>query len=78
MKKSEIDSQIAEDLKHIPREVKGSPQNHLRMYYAPLRRHDLTKTTKTKEETLKEAILQVRKSFPNFTPKYDKNYFKNL
>ena len=77
MKKPEIDSQIAEDLKHIPHGVKGSPQNRLRMFYAPLRRHDLTKTTKTKETTLQEAILQVRKEFPNFTPKYD-NYFKNL
>ena len=78
MKKSEFDSQreVDEDLKHIPRGTLA--QNMLRTTYNAARKHDIAKTTKTKEETLKEAILAVEKEFPDFQPKYDKNYFKNL
>jgi UTP:GlnB (protein PII) uridylyltransferase len=78
MKKSEFDSQteVNEDLRYIPRGTLA--QNMLRTTYNAARKHDIAKTTKTKEETLKEAILQVRKNFPTFTPTYDKNYFKNL
>jgi len=78
MKKLEIDFQIKQDLTHIPRGVKGSPQNILRMQYAIVRRHDISKTTKTKEDTLREAIIIVKKQFPDFQPKYDATYFKNV
>ena len=78
MKETEINSQVNDDLKHIPRDAKGYPQNFLRLYYSDIRRHDISKTTKTKETTLQEAIAQVKKQFPDFQPKYDKEYFKSL
>jgi len=76
MKKSEIDSQIAKDLEHIPRGAKWSSQNFLRLQYALVRKHDISKTTKTKETTLQEAITQVKKRFSDFQPRYDSDYFK--
>ena len=71
-------SDVDEDLKHIPRGLKGSTQNFLRLYYSDMRKHDIAKSPKTKEETLKNAIAELRKKEPNFAPQYDKDYFKNL
>ena len=76
--KSEIDLQIAEDLNHIPYWINGSTQNYLRANYVGMRKHDIANTTKTKEETLKEAINQLREKEPTFKPKYDSDYFKNF
>jgi hypothetical protein len=44
--KSEMESQVAQDLKHIPRGLKGSPQNMLRLNYEDIRKHDISKTCK--------------------------------
>ena len=74
--KPEIDLQIKDDLRHIPRG--GSTQNRLRQYYPAMRRHDIANIAKTKEDTLKEIITQLRKEEPTFTPEYDKDYFKKL
>ncbi len=70
--------EVDEDLKHIPRGLRGSTQNSLRFYYYDLRKHDIAKEPKTKEETLKKAIAELRKKEPTFVPQYDRNYFKNL
>jgi hypothetical protein len=68
--------QIEEDLKHIPRGIKGSPQNMLRLYYQDVRKHDITKTAKTKEDTLRELLVRMKKEYPDFQPEYDHDYFK--
>jgi hypothetical protein len=47
----------------------------LREYYNALRMHDLAKTSKTKNETFREALDNVKKEHPDFVPKYDHNYF---
>ncbi len=76
MKLTEINSQVNEDLKHIQRGIKGSAQNMLREYYNAFRTHDLSKTSKTKNETLKQALDSVTKNYPDFVPKYDHGYFQ--
>jgi len=75
MKLTEIKSQVEEDMKHIPRGIKGSSQNMLRVFYNDMRMHDLAKTAKSKKETLKQAIDNVKKDNPDFVPKYNRNYF---
>ena len=75
-KKSEIELQVDEDLKHISRGINGSTQNWLREYYNGMRRNHIANTQKTKEETLKEAIDSLKKEHPDFKPIYDRNYFK--
>lgn len=76
MKLTEIKSQVEEDMKYIPRGIKGSSQNMLRVFYNAMRMHDLAKTSKSKEETLKQAIDNVKKDDPDFVPDYDHNYFQ--
>ena len=61
---------------YIPRGDGGSPQNLLRKRYNARRRLDLTKTGRTKEETLQYCIRLVRAEHPNFNPKYDEGFFK--
>jgi hypothetical protein len=73
--RSELLTQVKEELKHIPRGSRGSTQNIFRLYYYSQRMHDVAKTSKTKNETFKEVINSVKKEHPNFVPKYDPNYF---
>jgi len=65
-----------QELRHIPRGEEKSLQNYLRFFYNALRRHHIAKTGKMKEDTLKEAVLSLKKINPNFHPDYDKKYFK--
>jgi hypothetical protein len=65
--KKELNTQVKKDLEHIRRGVKGSAQNILRLYYSDLRKHDLAKTSKTKNETFKEALDSVKKEHPDFS-----------
>lgn len=74
--KSQLNTQVKKELEHIPRGIKGSAQNTLRLYYFDLRKSDLAKTSKTKNETFKEALDSVKKEHPNFIPKYDPNFFQ--
>lgn len=75
MNKQEMDS-MTEDLKHMPRGLKGSNQNMLRLLYSDIRKHDIATSAKIKEVTLKNAIAELKKQDPSFTPSYDRNYFK--
>jgi hypothetical protein len=68
---------VKEEISHIPRG--SAPQNELRMFYWPLRMNSLGKkaeTSKTKGEILIEAINEVRKTYSDFKPKYDKEFFQ--
>ncbi len=68
---------VKEELKHIPR---GSlAQNFLRNVYAALRMHSLGKKAEkemTPREVLLESIELTKRSFPDFEPKYDQQFFK--
>jgi hypothetical protein len=70
--------QVQEEMKHIPRG--GEAQNQLRMYYQPLRMESLGKKAKepkkSKGQILIESVNAVKKSYPDFVPKYDKEFFK--
>jgi len=67
---------VKSELEHILKGDKGSPQNTLRRLYNFRRRYDLTKTGKTKEETLQYCIQEVKKDHPDFIPKYDEDFFR--
>jgi hypothetical protein len=70
---------VQEEISHIPRG--NAAQNELRMFYWPMRMNSLGKKAteatakKKKEEILKEAVNEVRKNYPDFVPKYDKDFF---
>ncbi len=78
-KQKEMIVQVNSELEHIPRG--NEPQNMLRMYYQPLRLNSLgkkAKTKKTKEGVLLEAIEAVKKQYPDYIPKYDNQFFKEV
>ncbi len=66
---------VKRELEHIPRGEKGSLQNFLRFSYNALRRKHLT-LRKTRDDTLKELIQKIKKTYPDFVPLYDKGCFK--
>ncbi len=66
---------VRSELRHIPKGEKRSLQNFLRFAYNALRRKHLT-LRKTRDETLKELVEKIKKAHPEFTPQYDKDYFK--
>jgi hypothetical protein len=76
--RDEIEGIVSSELEHIPRGLRGSSQNMLRMLYNMLRRHSLTISIipPTKEEVLREAVNAVREEDPDFTPEYDKDFFE--
>lgn len=76
MKREELTKIVKSELEHIPRGDKGSPQSALRRHYNARRRYDLTKTEKTKEDTLQDCIQTLKKDHPAFIPKYDEDFFK--
>jgi hypothetical protein len=67
---------VQEELKHIPR---GSfEQNLFRQYYAAGRMNSLGKKAQypnSKEVVLKVCIEWIRKSYRDFEPAYDKEFF---
>jgi hypothetical protein len=72
-----IREQVKEEMEHIPRG--NSAQNELRMIYWPLRMNSLGKKAKaveTKEDILKRAIDEVKKTHHDFKPQYNEQFFK--
>ena len=71
--------QVMAEMKYIPRG--NYAQNMLRMIYWPLRMNSLgkkAKTVETKESILKKAIEETRKTYPDFSPKYDDHFFEDV
>lgn len=70
--------QVEEEISYIPRG--NEAQNQLRMYYWPLRMESLGKKAKepkkSKGQVLIEAVNAVRKTYRDFIPEYDKEFFK--
>lgn len=76
MKQEQLVHVIAEELEHIPRSVKGSAQNELRLVYNRRRRVDLGRDPATpRRQSLKRAIQVVAASNPGSYPDYDKEFF---
>ena len=76
MKREEMNAKVDEELKHIPRHLRGSPQNHLRVTYNGIRRRDLARNPSAdRHQSLVSALEAFRISYPDFTPAYDKDYF---
>ncbi len=63
------------ELKHLPKGERGSLQNFLRFSYNALRRKHFTLGL-TRHETLRDLVDKIQKSYPDFIPEYDKDYFK--
>jgi len=75
-KLKEMRNQVKQELDYIPRG--DLPQNEMRMIYWLMRMNSLGKKAKgneTKEGILKNAIEDVRKTYSDFEPKYDKSFF---
>jgi hypothetical protein len=75
MKKEEMDRIIKFELEYIPAGSIGSIQNKLRFFYNGLRRKGMAKGM-TREESLRDAINHVKKSYPGFDPEFDQEFFK--
>ena len=75
MKREEMTRIVKSELEHIPKGSKGSVQNRLRVYYNAWRRRDLLRG-KAKEETLEEAIKMLKEGYPDFNPKFDRDFFE--
>lgn len=77
-KLKQMRKKVLEELEHIP---KGSlPQGELRAMYWMQRMNSLgkkTKVNKIAEEVLEECISYLKKDYPNFEFKYDKEFFKS-
>jgi hypothetical protein len=77
MKREEMRGKINEELKHIPRSFKGSNQNWLRLYYNGMRMTDLSRNPALlAKDTLIRAITALRKNYPDFSPIYDRDFFR--
>jgi hypothetical protein len=78
MEREQIQKIIKGELEHIPKGLKGSPQNQLRNLYTVMREHSLGKHVVnkiTKEEVLMQAIDSIIINNPEFKPDYDSNFF---
>ena len=74
MNQQEMTDIVSEELKHIPSGY-GVTHGLLRYYYNMARRRDLAKG-KTKEETMRYYIDEIRKDNPDWNPEYDITFFK--
>ena len=77
MKREEMRKKINEELNHIRRSIKGSNQNMLREYYNGMRMTDLSRNpVSPAKETLIRAIGMIKKDKPDFSPIYDRDFFR--
>jgi len=76
LKREELTRIVKSELEHIGKGDRGSPQNRLRLLYNARRRYDLTKTDKTRGDTLQHCIQAMKKEYPDFVPRYDGDFFQ--
>jgi hypothetical protein len=76
-KLKEMREQVKAEMNHIP---KGDlAQNEFRMMYWGMRMHSLGKYSVKKEsksDVIKKAEEQLKMSFPEYKPMYDKEFFR--
>lgn len=79
MKRAELQTKVDQELDHIPRWIRGSKQNELRLTYNIQRRHYLAKyPEKTAYDCLMDCIAIVKQSDPSFIAQYDSEFFKQV
>lgn len=67
MNRDELNRRVTEELKHIPKGLRGSTQNELRMLYNLIRRRHLSvNPALPTKDTLIKAIETLRKDKPDF------------
>jgi len=76
MKRDELNKKVTEELEHIPKDLKGSTQNELRMLYNLIRRRELGRNPASlAKDSLVKAIEAVKKDKPDFLAIYDREFF---
>ena len=76
VKREEMNRIVQSELKHIPRGLRGSTQNILRLYYNSIRRHDLSINSKTTaKESLEKALEYLRKQYPDYLFRFETEFF---
>lgn len=76
MKNVDLVRRIAEELDHIPRGERHSPQNVLRMLYNLHRRQELAKRPDAHPKySLLRAIIGTQNEYPYFVPSVDQTFF---
>jgi hypothetical protein len=79
MKREELDRLVGQDLDHIARGAKGSPQATLRMVYNAHRRGDLANDPAAQaSDTLLRSIATAARLANEFRADYDRAYFGEL
>jgi len=77
MKREELNKKVTEELEHIPKDLRGSTQNELRMLYNLIRRRELGQNPASSAKgSLLKAIETLRKDKPDFSPIYDRDFFR--
>jgi hypothetical protein len=69
---SSIQHLVEEEVSHIPRGERGSPQNLFRWTYTVERQHGKDSTP---AEALKAALADVRREHPDYRFRYDPSWF---
>lgn len=72
-----MQSQVRDELAHILKGQRGSPQRRFRAFYAMERQHDLSSNPAAlRAVSLIRAVADIRKHVdPNFKPDYDRDFF---
>ena len=79
MKKEEMNKRIRDEIEHIPRADKGSPQNTFRMMYNIHRRRDLARQADAPaSRTLIKAMVSVTREYPRFSPSFRSDFLKKV
>lgn len=73
-----IDWVVVAELRHIPAGPDGSAQEQLRCEYAAYRTIHRQMTDKLRpRDALSQALLEVRRRWPDFNPEYDRAFFSS-
>ena len=69
---------VLKELEHIPKG--NNAQNELRLIYFNRRMHSLGRKAneeKTAKDVLIESIALIKEDYPNFEPRYDREFFES-
>ncbi len=70
----ELHRLVKEELRHVPRGERGSPQNVFRDVYVIRRLHGW-KTSRSAQQALRDALEYMRRDHPNYPFQYEEAWF---
>ena len=70
----EIHRLVKEELRHVPRGERGSPQNVFRDVYVIKRLHE-SKTSSSARQALRDALEYMRRDYPDYLFRYEEAWF---